>query len=113
MRRFHNRVNLLKVLLLVSGMIGVSGEVSRFVRVLKDKRLAGNVYFKRNVEERHCLYECSAMSEKCGSVNYHPQDRICEINKRLQHAITEDDIMLETSDGWKFFEKTKDEKEVN
>ena len=81
---------------------------SEYTSVLIDKQLTGHVMITIfSIPEEYCLLECSKRSNKCGSVNYHRENEICEINYGLDDLNKE--MSLISNIGWKYIEKSKTE----
>ena len=76
-------------------------EVS-FLKNVKNKQLiAGKrINQRKDVTEMQCLFECCQHNE-CASVNYHPSDMVCMVNKEVGGEDT-----LVNAQGWKYMEKS-------
>jgi len=77
-----------------------------FTKTLRDKALDGNSLFTLNMlTEWQCLFE-SSNNPKSGSVNYHKERKVCEVN-----AVVDDNEEIEpkikAKPGWTYYEKEK------
>ena len=97
--------------LIIAILHGCTCHRSKFLSVLKDKKLFGFEYLSLSgLEEIKCVYECSKSDGKCSSVNYESSSKTCILNRHF----TEDDKdvkdgRLISSTGWKYFEKSLSE----
>ena len=80
----------------------------KFVRTMWNKRLRGHTLLTfHELQITSCIIECTNVI-KCGSVNYQPVQRWCELNK-YSPSIEDEQKHLAKENGWIFYGKSQTE----
>ena len=87
-----------------------------YVRTVANARLDPEYVFAtlERWKFAYCLMECSNQKERCGSVNYHNAQQICELNRFFELTeIDEGEKKLKKSQpGWTFYGKDANVKDL-